>query len=111
MIIRNYEDVEAQEMMEGVRKRVVIGENEGAPNFIMRIFELDPGASSPFHTHSWEHEIFVLKGSAAVRDAADEETPIGEGDTVLIPPEEKHCLTNRGDDTFRFICLIPKGAE
>jgi len=31
VIIRNYEDIEAVELMEGVRKRVVIGDNEGAP--------------------------------------------------------------------------------
>jgi len=47
MIIRHYEDVEAVEMMKGVKKRVVIGDREGAPNFIMRIIELEPGASSP----------------------------------------------------------------
>jgi quercetin dioxygenase-like cupin family protein len=111
VIIHNYEDIEALEIMEGVKKRVIIGDKEGAPNFIMRIFDLDPGKSSPFHDHYWEHEIFVLKGNAVVKNAAEEEMPIREGDAVLIQPHEKHCLTNKGEDIFRFICLIPKGAE
>jgi quercetin dioxygenase-like cupin family protein len=51
VIINNYEDIEALEIMEGVKKRVIIGDKEGAPNFIMRIFDLDPGKSSPFHDH------------------------------------------------------------
>ena len=98
-------------MMEGVKKRVVIGEDEGAPNFIMRIFDLDPGASSPLHEHPWEHEIVVLQGEAVARNGKGVETPVGEGDTIFIPPNEEHCLTNRGGTVFRFMCLIPTGAE
>jgi len=111
MIIRHFESVEAIPLMEGVKKRVVIGEREGAPNFIMRIFDLEPGASSPFHEHPWEHEIFVIEGKATVRKGSDEEAPVQEGDTVFIPPGEKHCLINRGDGLFRFMCLIPRSAE
>jgi len=111
VIIRHYEDVEAVQMMEGVKKRVVIGEREGAPNFIMRIFDLEPGASSPLHEHPWEHEIFVLEGRAVARNSEGVETPIREGDTIFIPPGEEHCLTNRGEGAFRFMCLIPTGAE
>ena len=111
MSIRHYEDVEAVEMMKGVKKRVVIGEREGAPNFIMRIFDLDPEMSSPLHEHPWEHEIFVLKGEATARNSEGVETPVGEGDVIFIPPGEEHCLTNRGEGTFRFMCLIPTGAE
>jgi len=111
VIIRNYEDIEAVELMEGVRKRVVIGDNEGAPNFIMRIFDLNPGVSSPHHAHPWEHEVFVLNGEAVVKDDLDGETPIKEGDTIFIPANEKHCLINKGEDIFRFICLIPAGVK
>jgi quercetin dioxygenase-like cupin family protein len=111
MIIRNYEDVEAVELMEGVKKRVVIGDKEGAPNFIMRIFELQPGASSPFHIHPWEHEVFILKGVAAVKGNTDDEAQVKEGDTIFIPPDEKHSLINKGKGIFRFMCLIPTGVD
>ena len=111
MIVRNYEEIEAVELMEGVKKRVVIGDDEGAPNFIMRIFDLNPGAASPYHIHPWEHEVFVLKGEAVIKDDTDGETPIGEGDTIFIPANGKHCLVNKGKDIFRFICLIPTGVK
>jgi quercetin dioxygenase-like cupin family protein len=111
MIIRHYENAEAVELMTGVRKRVVIGNDEGAPNFIMRIFDLDPSASTPFHVHDWEHEIFIIQGSGAVKNAGGEETPIESGFTIFIPPNEKHCLINKGSGVMRFICLIPAGVE
>ncbi len=110
MIIKNFKEVDAIDMMAGVKKRIVIGKNEGAPNFVMRVFELEPGVSSPFHDHPWEHEIFVLQGSAAVKNFAEEEAPIAEGDTVFIESGERHCLVNKGEGTFRFICLIPTSA-
>jgi len=111
MIVRHYEDIESVELMDGVKKRVVIGEKEGAPTFIMRIFELDPGKSSPFHIHPWEHEVFVLDGNAVVINDDGEEIPLREGDTIFIPSDEKHCLSNRSNALFRFMCLIPMGVE
>jgi quercetin dioxygenase-like cupin family protein len=111
MIVHHYEDTEAVEIMEGVRKRVVIGEKEGAPTFIMRIFDLDPGKSSPFHIHPWEHEIFVLKGTGAATNDEGKQIPLSEGNTIFVPADEKHSLTNTGGDIFRFMCLIPMGVE
>jgi len=110
MIIQNFNDVDAIDLMEGVKKRIVIGKKVGAPNFIMRIFDLAPGASSPYHNHPWEHEIFVIQGKATIKDETEKETPIGEGDTAFIAPDEKHCLINRGEELFRFMCLIPTSA-
>ena len=72
MKIRHYRDVPATEPMPGVKKRVVIGPDEGAQNFIMRIFEVAPGLTSPDHAHPWEHEIFVLSGEGAVRSGGSE---------------------------------------
>jgi len=35
------------------------------------------------------------------------ETKISSGSTVFVPPEEQHCFVNNGNETLRFICLIP----
>lgn len=111
MRVRNYRDVPATEPMPGVKKRVVIGPDEGAENFIMRVFEVAPGLTSPDHSHPWEHEIFILAGQGAVRDGAGKKTPIGEGGTLFLPAGEKHCLINHGKEPLRFICVIPTGVE
>ena len=51
----DYREVEGHEEAHGAEMRVVIGPEENAPNFVMRVFELQPGAASPYHTHPWEH--------------------------------------------------------
>ena len=105
--VRDFREVEAQDAYEGVTMRVVIGPDDGAPFFTMRVFELEPGRVSPHHSHWWEHEVFVLSGQGVVK--TDEgEMPIGHGTTVFVPGGEMHQFVNLGDDVLRFICLIPQ---
>lgn len=110
MRIVNYVEVEANEDAPGVLRRVVIGPEHGAPHFVMRVFELQPGSSTPFHSHWWEHEVFVLSGKGVARSGGVE-TPIGEGTAVFVEPDEEHCFTNTGDGILRVICLIPTGTD
>jgi quercetin dioxygenase-like cupin family protein len=108
MKVVNFLDVEekTEKGTSGVTVRWAITDEDGAPNFAMRIFDVQPGASTPFHAHSWEHEVFVLAGSGAVR-SVDDEFSLREGDVVFVPPEEKHQFINQGSDTLRFVCSIP----
>ncbi len=108
MIVKNCRQVRPEPAAEapGVTVRWVISERDGAPNFAMRVFEVEPGAASPFHTHAWEHEAFILAGKGHVR-AEDGETPFQEGDAIFVAPEEKHQFVNDGDTVLRFICVVP----
>jgi quercetin dioxygenase-like cupin family protein len=112
MLVRNFKDkdITAQSYGVGVEKRVVIGPKQGASTFVMRIFELASGASTPYHSHDWEHEVFALSGRGlAVTE--DKEIPLGPDDAILVSPDEKHCFKNAGQDTFRFLCLVPLRGE
>jgi len=106
MKVSNYMDTQPSEELPGVFKREVITAGDGAPNFCMRVFEVEPGSSTPSHAHGWEHEVFVLAGEGVV-EGAEGETPIGPDSVVFIAPNEHHCFTNTGGETLRFICLIP----
>ncbi|MBN2187172.1 MAG: cupin domain-containing protein [Dehalococcoidia bacterium] len=86
--------------------RIVAGPEDGAPNFVMRVFEVQPQSSTPYHSHNWEHEVFVLSGSGVVRHA-QAETQLSEGDVVLVALNEQHSFINTGEGIFRFICVIP----
>ena len=92
----------------GVAGRVLIGKNDGADNFCMRMFELAPGGHSPRHSHEWEHEIFIYKGKGAVLNNG-EWVSVEPGCSIFIPGNEEHQMKNMGDDPFVFICLIPSG--
>jgi len=85
---------------------VVIGAEDGAPTFIMRVFEVKAGSSTPFHSHSWEHEAFVLSGKGMVKGREGEKL-LGEGTAVFVAPNEEHCFINTGSAPLRFICVIP----
>ena len=50
------------DQVKGVAGRVVVGKNDGANNFCMRIFEIGPGGNTPKHAHPWEHEMFIHAG-------------------------------------------------
>ena len=110
MQIRNYKDVPVVPYAAGIEKRVVLGPKQGAPTFVMRIFDLPPGAASPWHQHDWEHEVYVLAGTGLVV-SSDGETPIRRGDAILILPNEMHSLKNNGRGVLRFICLVPLRGE
>lgn len=108
MIVRNYQqvDAEAAAEAEGVTVRVVIGQEQGAPSFVMRVFDVEPGARTPLHAHAWEHEVFVLAGQGKVYGGG-QEARLAEGDTVWVPPMEEHRFVNDGDEALRFICVVP----
>jgi quercetin dioxygenase-like cupin family protein len=110
MIIDDTEKVKCSEIQEkdisGVRMKVLISENDGAPNFVMREFAVEAGGHTAYHTHEWEHEVYVLDGKGAVKQG-ETEYLVKKGSFVLVKPNEEHQFINKGHDTFRFICVVP----
>jgi quercetin dioxygenase-like cupin family protein len=110
MLVRKFREVDTAPAYEGIVKRVVIGPKHGAPTFVMRIFDLAVGMSTPYHTHDWEHEVFVLGGQGLAVDQHGE-TEVSPGDAILVVPNEPHCFKNASKETFRFMCLVPLRGE
>ena len=72
----------------------------------MRVFDVEPGSSTPSHEHPWEHEVYILAGKGlAVGEQG--ETQIAKDSVVFIPPNEHHCFINNSNEILRFICVIP----
>jgi len=109
MKIRNYREVAADTEIPGVTLRTVISPEE-APRFSMRVFEVKEGASTPFHAHAWEHEVFILSGQGKVR-SREGERALAPNDVVYVAPQEEHCFVNSGKRPFRFICCIPHSSQ
>jgi len=106
----HYTQVEAEEVEEGGAKGVsvrwLIKEDDGAGNFAMRLFDVEPAGYTPLHSHSWEHEVFILDGRGLVL-CGDSENEVSPGYVVFIPPDTRHCFKNTGESRLRFLCLIP----
>lgn len=99
-------DPVGEEGASGITVRWVICEKDGAENFFMRVFEMEPGGYSPYHKHPWEHEVFIIEGRGSLVQG-EKEVPFSKGDVIFIPPGEKHQVKNSSKETLEFICVIP----
>ena len=69
--------------MAGVKdavKQVPLGKADGAPNFSIRVFTIQPGGHTPHHSHDSEHLNYILEGSGEVLDG-DQPRAIKPGTT------------------------------
>lgn len=102
MKVSKVQDAQPKEGHAGSVMREVITDKDGAPNFAMRVIEVPVGASSPSHSHDWEHEVLILSGCARVTgEKGDSE--IDKDSVIYIPPNEHHCFENVGDEPLRFV--------
>lgn len=104
-----FEDVESEELgkgCKGVSIRWLITKEIGAPNFAMRMFEVEPEGHTPLHTHEWEHEVFILGGEGIVV-GKDGEEKVKHGDVIFMPSSEEHQFRNIGEQKLKFLCLVP----
>jgi len=108
MKVINYLDTEPTQEVPGVTKRDVITADDGAPHFCMRVFEVEPGSSTPSHSHPWEHEVFVISGRGVVVSEGGG-IQIAKDSVIFVAPNEHHCFVNNGNQPLRFVCLIPLG--
>lgn len=89
---------------------IVSGE-KGARGVTLRLVEIpvqQPGESlRGAHEHTdFEECIYVLAGRGTTL-ADSEEYPLKPGDTILIPPGEKHVTHNTGDEPLVLLCFFP----
>jgi quercetin dioxygenase-like cupin family protein len=109
-VVRALDAVEGMKVprCRGATMKVVLGPESGVPNFVTRVFTLDPGGRIPCHRHdSIEHEQIVLDGRMII-SLDDRETEVGPGDSIFIPAGVSHWYENRGDASVRFVCVVPR---
>ena len=109
MLIRNIDEVEDKpvemEGVKGARMALMVGRADGAPNFALRSFRIEPAGHSPRHRHDYEHEVYIVDGTGEVLlDGAYR--PLRRGDVVYVPANEEHQF-RAGERGLRFLCLVP----
>lgn len=93
-----------------VSKKVPIGETEGWEDYTLRTFTIDPGGHTPRHCHDWEHVNYIIRGRGKLMiDGKTEE--VVEKDFAFVPPNREHQFTNPFDETFEFICIVPRRGD
>ncbi|UCF50646.1 MAG: cupin domain-containing protein [Thermoplasmatales archaeon] len=106
----HYSDIELEDPTEkgtkDMKVRWLISKKDGAENFAMRLFEIKSGGYTPLHQHDWEHEVFVLEGKGVTKDKNNEKS-FNSGDVIFVPSMEWHQFINTGNETLKFLCIIP----
>jgi quercetin dioxygenase-like cupin family protein len=113
MKVCHYEQVERKPVdmqgATGCQVRWLVGQEDGAPNFAMRQFEVAAGGHTPEHAHPYEHEVFVLEGEGVVMEGPTAH-PLQPGAVVFVPPNQVHQFRNTGPVPLKFLCLVPHPA-
>jgi quercetin dioxygenase-like cupin family protein len=119
-VVKRAEDVEYEAVgaADGLSKGVLLDESDGAPNFAVRRFVLEPGSAVPRHTNEIEHEQYVLEGeyTVGIEEAGDDgptetEYTVSAGDSLLIPAGAVHWYRNEGEEPGAFLCAVPNGDD
>ena len=109
MLIRNLSDAKrtpvAMDGAKGVDMAVMVGAEDGAPNFALRSLKVEAGGHSPKHAHDYEHEVVIMEGEGQVL-LEGEYRPIKPGDIVYVPADQEHQF-KAGENGLHFLCLVP----
>jgi quercetin dioxygenase-like cupin family protein len=110
MVIKSLASTPAEQINEtgvlGVTRQILLGPQDGAPNFTMRCFTVAPGGYTYYHAHDYEHEIFIVSGTGIAR-GKNREVQIKSNEAILVPPNEIHQILNPHPEPLVFLCLIP----
>ena len=110
-LVRPAGSVASQEVTAGTgtRSQVLIGADDGAPNFCLRRFTMGAGGGMPRHTNEVEHEQYVLRGRARV-SIGDRTYEVGPDDVLYIPAGEPHSYQVT-EAPFEFLCVVPNSPD
>jgi len=113
VIIKKLNDVPAMELpgYDNVKKQIVIGPDDGSEEIVLRHFTLQPGGSSPHHTHDFPHLVRIEAGTGILIDETGTKHPMQAGHYAFIESNEVHQFRNTGSDQFKFICIVPRRGE
>jgi quercetin dioxygenase-like cupin family protein len=90
----------------GAIRRILIGRDEGAQDFVIRYFTIPPGGHSSHERHAHPHGVIIVQGGGQVL-FGEAWHDIGVGDAVWIAPDEVHQFKAPADQPLGFICVIP----
>lgn len=111
-VIHYTEVIQGQINVEGaskVTKRLLLGPQDGTPSFAMRMFEIQPGGHTSYHSHPFEHEVYILEGEGKFV-TAEKTYILKEGMVIFVSPSVGHQFKADDNKKLRFLCMVPNHA-
>ena len=98
------------ENLKNVSKKILVSPNNGWDDHVMRLFEIGKDGYTPKHSHDWFHVNYIVSGKGILHlNGTDYE--VSEGSFAYVPAGEEHQFRNIGNETFSFICIVPKEGD
>lgn len=103
---------EAKSMgLPGRKSLEIVSGEKGSQAVTLRLVEIPvpkPGEKlrGPHHHQGFEECIFVMSGEGCT-EADSGKYPLRTGDTLLVPPGEKHVTRNTGSEPLVLLCFFP----
>lgn len=103
---------EAKSMgLPGRKSLEIVSGEKGSQAVTLRLVEIPvpkPGEKlrGPHYHQGFEECIFVMSGEGCT-EADSGKYPLRTGDTLLIPPGEKHVTRNTGSEPLVLLCFFP----
>ena len=113
MVVKKLTDVPFADLKgyDHVKKQIVLGPDDGSREIVLRYFSIEPGGTSPHHSHDFPHLVKIEAGNGIAIDQTGNEHKVNEGDYVYINDNETHQFKNIGSKLFAFICIVPQRGE
>ena len=110
-VVKSSDAIELKEVAAGeaTQTQVLLGREDGAPNFAMRRFVMGEGGGMPPHTNTVEHEQYVLSGRGRVT-IDGEAHEVAAGDVLYIPAGSPHSYEVL-EAPFEFLCMVPNSPD
>ncbi len=109
---RVFTQAEAKRLgLPGRKSLQIVSGEQGARGVTLRLVEIpiaEPGEAprGPHHHCDFEECIFVLSGEGTTF-ADSGEYSLKPGDTILLPPGERHVTRNTGSEPLVLLCFFP----
>lgn len=103
-IAKKSSEIEEMDLEGGGKIQWLITHRDGAENFSMRLITVPGGASTPNHSHDYEHEIFVLDGEGEA-ELNSEKIPVGKDTFLFVQGGAMHTIRAKSD--MKMICVVP----
>jgi|SRR5581483_7732953 len=88
--------------------RFLVNQDLGCPDVTQFVGIIPPGRAG-MHSHVYDEVVYVIEGEGVLH-IGGEETPIGGGSCIHLPPLVEHCLENTGANDMRVLGVFyPQG--
>ena len=101
------DEINKTEIFPGVYSHPLANESLGSNSITINLITIAPNAAIPAHVHPSHEEVLIIVDGSFSYELGDEKGDLTDGDTVLIPPTDRHYLINTSDSVGTVIAIFP----